>query len=228
MGSYFKEKINSSSTEHHEFTRDQFESQQKAYHRHGFYTQGESTTKGNQGDTSQSEADDIPHKSNRGDRSKSFTGKERKSIATNWENAFFGRVHFEEGMHQRYSEACAAEEEERRGNPKNFCASEQSVKWSNFLSTEDSETPLFFFHRMPAEEKLAYIIDRLTKGERRIRFAPDYGSLTMMAQLNLGELLLNDAEILLNEMKWMTPALQERIVSVKAIAAKIKYDYDLD
>ncbi|CCW61874.1 unnamed protein product [Phytomonas sp. EM1] len=148
------------------------------------------------------------------------TSRERRGIIKKWENAFFGRKQYEQGMRERFREAVNSEAQEE------LCRREHSElfpRWS-----EDEEAPLEEFLTLPATLQLRYIINRLTMGERRIRYAIDYGSLSMMYQLNLGELMIRDAERLLNELDWSNDDVRERIDDLKAIAVRFKYDYDLD
>lgn len=209
--------------------KEQFDSQQSAYHRHSFHRKGEGF--------GASENEKL-HKGSRG----TFTGQEKKSLASRWENAFFGRVHFEDGMHQRYAEAVEAEEKEKERDRERWCDLHGNCNYSQGNSrgtstignlwfpnwSEDESTPRNLFHSLSAKEKLRFIIERLSKGERRIKFSPDYGGLSMMAQLNLGEFMIKDAEKLLLELDWMTPDLQANIESIKKEACRIKFDYDLD
>eukprot|EP00796_Vickermania_ingenoplastis_P004291 gene4291-3107_t len=197
-------------------SREQFESQRQAYHQHSFHEKGEGNPFGSSINNKQAGS--------------SCTGEERRSIAAKWENAFFGRVHYEDGMHARYAEAVAADEQRESGLDLEF-GEAFSIKdlERRFPSwTEDMPSPRHLFHLLSAKNKLSFILDRLAKGERRIQFAPDYGSLSMMSQLHLGEMMLKDAESLLLELGWMTPELQDQILALKKAAARIKYDYDID
>lgn len=159
--------------------------------------------------------------------SASTSPQDRRSLASHWENAFFGRVHYEEGMHQRYAEA-VAEDENEKPNLSDSYKGDSSVADQLSSWPEDSNVPDYLFFGQPAAEKLKFIIDRLSRGERRVKFAPDYGGLTMMAQLSLGEQMIREAEKRLNDMEWMTSDLQAKITEVKEAAAKIKYDFDID
>lgn len=211
-------------------SKQQFDSQQKGYHRHSFHEKEKSCGRNK---------DETLHMG----RKATFTGQEKKSLVSRWENAFFARVHFEEGMHKRYAEALKAEEKEKEKDREKWEDEEDTTGGSNEINptasssaakpwfsnwSEDETTPRNLFHAFSAKKKLRFIVERLSKGERRIKFAPDYGGLTMMAQLNLGELMIKDAEKLLLELDWMTPELQDNIEKVKSMASRIKFDYDLD
>ncbi|CCW66817.1 unnamed protein product [Phytomonas sp. Hart1] len=148
------------------------------------------------------------------------TSRERLGIAKKWENAFFGRNLYEPGMREHFQEAVQSEAQDELGR-KSFTALLPS--WP-----EDEATPLEEFRQVPAVLRLRFIIHRLTMAERRIRYAVDYGSLSMMYQLNLGELMLHDAEVLLKAMDWLNDEVQERIEDLKGIVVRVKYDYDLD
>ncbi|ESL07710.1 hypothetical protein TRSC58_04597 [Trypanosoma rangeli SC58] len=151
----------------------------------------------------------------------SATAKERHRITKSWENAFFGRVHYEPGMHEKYQAAMEIEGEEagslRRSNRELF---------PNWL--EDEEAPLHEFRRLPDALKRRYIVNRLTMGERRITHAADYGGLLMMQHLNLGELMINEAERLLVECGWCNDAVAAKIEAVRECAAGTKFEFDLD
>lgn len=209
-------------------SKEQFDSQRSEYHRHSFHSKGEASGSGG------------TEKLHKGPNA-TFTAQEKKSLASRWENAFFNRVHFEEGMHQRYAEAVKAEEMENEDEKKRFFGDEENGTMSRDASAanprgsswfphwcEDEVAPRNLFHCLTAKQKLSFIVERLLKGERRIQFSPDYGGLSMMAQLNLGEFMLKDAENLLLELEWMTPEVQSKIDQLKELAARIKFDYDLD
>lgn len=209
-------------------SKEQFDSQRSEYYRHSFHSSGEASGLG---------GNEKLHKG----PNTTFTGQEKKSLASRWENAFFSRVHFEEGMHQRYADAVKAEQMESEDEKKQrFEDGENSTMSKGTNATnprgsawfphwcEDELTPRNLFHYLSAKEKLSFIVERLLKGERRIQFSPDYGGLSMMAQLNLGEFMLKDGENLLLELEWMTPEVQSKIDQLKELAARIKFDYDLD
>lgn len=141
-------------------------------------------------------------------------------MSRRWESAFFARVHFEEGMHERFQRVIDAEEHEMIAGRTN---EELFPNWP-----ADEEAPPHLFSKLSPALQLRYILNRLVMGERRVRYAVDYGSLSMMYQLNLGERMVNEAESLLVQLGWMNEELQERIDEVKATATKVKYDYDLD
>ncbi|KEG10364.1 hypothetical protein DQ04_03821060 [Trypanosoma grayi] len=149
------------------------------------------------------------------------TAGERRRIARNWENAFFGRVHYEPGMHEQYQSA--VESEDAEAGPEQKSNRELFPDWP-----EDEEAPLHEFRRLPDALKKRYIINRLSMGERRILYAPDYGSLLMMQHLNLGELMINEAERLLVECGWLNETVGAKIAAVRDSAAKVKFDFDLD
>lgn len=150
------------------------------------------------------------------------TVEERRRMAKSWENAFFGRVHYEPGMHDRYQAALDAEVEEHATlDEKDMC--DRLPNWP-----DDEETPLHEFLQLSDAAKKRYIVRRLTMGERRINYAPYYGSLLMMQHLNLGELMISDAEHLVRESGWMTECVASKIEAVRECASKIKFEYDLD
>lgn len=150
----------------------------------------------------------------------STTAHERRDMAGKWENAFFGRVHFDDGMHERFREAVSADEHERLVTMTN---EQLFPDWP-----ADEEAPPHLFRKTAPAMQLRYILNRLSMGERRVRYAADYGSLSMMYQLSLGELMVGEAERHLDELGWMTDELREKIEEVKRMAAKTNYDYDLD
>ncbi|EKF37637.1 hypothetical protein MOQ_002166 [Trypanosoma cruzi marinkellei] len=156
-----------------------------------------------------------------GGKRTSATAEERRRISRNWENAFFGRVHYEPGMHEKYQAAMETEEEEeelmRKSNRELF------PHWP-----EDEEAPRREFHRLPDALKKRYIVNRLTMGERRITYAADYGGLLMMQHLNLGELMINEAEQLLMECGWCNDDVAAKIEAVRDCAARTKFQFDLD
>ncbi|RNF15949.1 uncharacterized protein Tco025E_05338 [Trypanosoma conorhini] len=149
------------------------------------------------------------------------TADERRRIAKGWENAFFGRVHYEPGMHEKYQAAVEMEGEEtglmRKDNRDLF------PHWP-----EDEEAPLHEFRRLPDALKRRYIVNRLTMGERRITYAADYGGLLMMQHLNLGEMMINEAERLIVECGWCNDAVAAKIEAVRECAARTKFEFDLD
>ncbi|EPY41530.1 hypothetical protein AGDE_02394 [Angomonas deanei] len=150
-------------------------------------------------------------------------------MAQHWEKAFFGRVHYEEGMHERYKGALDAEEEERyfdhesQGNIIDLC----KKKIPSWDETEKVPQALFLA-RLAPNEQLQYIIYKLTFAQRRIRYAADYGGSSMMLQLQLGETALTEAEELLTKLDWMNDELQEKIEELKLDANTVKFEYDLD
>ncbi|KAF5222652.1 hypothetical protein ECC02_004229 [Trypanosoma cruzi] len=156
-----------------------------------------------------------------GGKRTSATAEERRRIARSWENAFFGRVHYEPGMHEKYQAALETEEEEeelmRKSNRELF------PHWP-----EDEQAPRHEFQRLPDALKKRYIVNRLTMGERRITYAADYGGLLMMQHLNLGELMIKEAERLLVECGWCNDDVAAKIEAVRDCAARTKFQFDLD
>lgn len=150
--------------------------------------------------------------------SSSFAGSSggRRRAAANWERAFFGRVHYEAGMREKYR-AAVGEEGAGKSHREIF------PDWP-----EDDEAPPHEFRRLPDDMKRRYIANRLAAGERRIVSCVDYGSLVMMQHLNLGERMINEAERLLVECGWMNELLAEKIGAVRECAVKVKFEFDLD
>lgn len=227
---------------------DQFRQQQQQYHRHSFYEKGSAAPRGGKDGSEQAsrsgheQADGSTSDDASGGSSSSFsstskrvkdervygngsaTAQQRRQVRQQWEKSFFGRMHFDEGMHSRFAEALASEEEEAfRQSIEGQTHAELFPRWP-----EDEEAPLAEFKRLRPSLQLRYIVNRLSMGERRIRYAVDYGSLSMMYQLNLGELMVNEAEKLLLELDWMNEDVAAQIDEVKTLASKVKYDFDLD
>lgn len=173
------------------------------------------------------------------------TAQERHAMRTRWEKALYGSVHFEAGMHCRYAAATAAEDAEKSfvpsgedsdngehtracNGPHTNSEAAKEVEAMVARWSPDSELPDFLFRRLSAVKQSAYIVHRLTAAERRIRYAPDYGSLLMMQHLNMGEMMLTESERLLTERGWMNEALRRRISELRTLAHQIKFDHDLD
>lgn len=72
-----------------------------------------------------------------------------------------------------------------------------------------------------------YILDRLVKGERRVRFATDFGGMTMLVQSSAGEEMLNECEKLLAHFGLLNDALRLKIQEVRDIAVEMRVEYDL-
>jgi hypothetical protein len=224
---------------------DQFRQQQQQYHRHSFYEKGSAAPRGgnggggggaangsSSGSNSQQQDGEKESFSSSSERTKdervygngSATAQQRRQVRQHWEKSFFGRMHFDDGMHSRFAEALASEEEEAyRQSIDGHTHAELFPRWP-----EDEEAPPAEFKLLRPSLQLRYIVNRLSMGERRIRYAVDYGSLSMMYQLNLGELMVKEAEKLLLELGWMNDDVAAQIDEVKMVAAKIKYDFDLD
>nr|CCC95013.1 conserved hypothetical protein [Trypanosoma congolense IL3000] len=151
------------------------------------------------------------------------TPEDRRRIAQSWENAFLGRVHYEPGMHENFQAVTNLEEEERKVGLQGDGGGDQAFNWP-----DDEEAPLHEFLQLPDDLKRRYIIRRLVMGERRITHAPYYGSLLMMQHLNIGELMINEADNLLRECGWMNEAVASKIKEVRSRAAKVKFEHDLD
>lgn len=209
---------------------EQFTAQQAQFHRHSFYEKGSAPPGERRSDDSHAgvgSAREAPHSS-------SSTANQRRGVRQQWERSFFGRLHHEEGMHSRFAEAIAAEKEEETmaaahqqrplGSDNDDSKRQMMLKWAD---TEE-EAPRYLFHRLRPSLQLEYIVTRLSQGERRIRYAVDYGSLSMMYQLNLGERMVREAEALLLELGWMNDEVAGQISDIQAVAAKTKYDFDLD
>ncbi|KPI88649.1 hypothetical protein ABL78_2253 [Leptomonas seymouri] len=218
-------------------TYNQFRYQQQQYHRHSFFEKGSAAPQGSAEGHQQHQ--EPPRQSSSSSSSSSASGRakekpaggrgsataqQRRQSHQRWEMSFFGRVHFDEGMHSRFAKALASEEEEAyRQSMEGHTHAELFPHWP-----EDEEAPLAEFKRLRPSLQLRYIVNRLSMGERRIRYAVDYGSLSMMYQLNLGELMVKEAEKLLVELGWLNDDVAAQIEEVKAQAEKIKYDFDLD
>lgn len=175
--------------------------------------------------------------------------QERRQLSRSWENAFYSKVHYEQGMHERFraaveaedaDQARAAEEEaktvHRRGvaddgnqRLRNCDSSASSGNGHAFVSPwpADETAPVSEFLLLSPDFQQEYILRRLAMGERRVRYAADYGSLMMMQQLNLGEMMIREAEELLTVTGWGNAALTERIDEVKQMALQVKFNYDL-
>lgn len=168
----------------------------------------------------------------------SYTGSERKKFAARWENAFYGKIHYDPGMRERYESA--AEEEaamdeaiRQRQQPSakhhSSSSSDQNESGSNPpLPSGADDLTVDQLKDLPEGHVKHYIVSRLTRAERRIKFSVDYGSLYMMSHLNDGEMLLREAEELLTLFGWMNAALRVKIDELRDDAYKIKYDNDLD
>lgn len=219
---------------------EQFRSQQQQYHRHSFYEKGsaapggdaEGQHGGREQQQQQQQSSSSGSFSSTSERVKdervyghgSATAQQRRQVRQQWEKSFFGRLHFDDDMHSRFAQALASEEEEAyRHSIEGYTHAELFPRWP-----EDEEAPLAEFKRLRPSLQLRYIVNRLSAGERRVRYAVDYGSLSMMYQLNLGELMVSEAEKLLLELGWMNDDVASQIEEVKTLAAKIKYDFDLD
>nr|CCM20058.1 hypothetical protein, conserved [Leishmania guyanensis] len=220
--------------------------QQQQFHHHSFYEKGSSAPRGSDGagaggKQAQSDAAGDSWDSDRSSSSTtassqqgeqdehtyrmgSATAQQRRQVRQQWEKSFFGRLHYEEGMHGRFAEALKSEEEEAfRLSIAGQSNADLFPQWP-----EDEQAPLSEFKRLRPSLQLQYIVNRLSSGERRIRYAVDFGSLFMMAQLNLGEMMITEADTLLRELGWMNDEVAARIEEVQALASKIKYDLDLD
>ncbi|KAG5505270.1 hypothetical protein JIQ42_07477 [Leishmania sp. Namibia] len=218
-----------------------FQQRQQMFHRHSLYEKGSSVPRGGAGAGADGKQ---THGGGCGSGSSSFstasseqqeqderiygmasaTAQQRREIRQQWEKSFFGRLHYEEGMHSRFAEAFKSEEEE---------AYRQSIAGQSHADMfpcwpEDGEAPLSEFKRLRPSLQLQYILNRLSSGERRIRYAVDFGSLFMMAQLNLGEMMVREADMLLRELGWTNDEVAAKIEEVQTLASKVKYDYDLD
>ncbi|KPA76486.1 putative mitochondrial hypothetical protein [Leptomonas pyrrhocoris] len=221
---------------------DQFRHQQQQYHRRSFHEKGSAAPRGNAEGGAQQQDQQTQSRASASSSSSSFsstservkdervyglgsaTAQQRRQVRQQWEKSFLGRVHYDEGMHSRFAEALASEEEEAYGQSiEGASHAELFPRWP-----EDEEAPLAQFRRLRPALQLRYIVNRLSMGERRIRYAADYGSLSMMHQLNLGELMVHEAEKLLGELGWMNEDVAAQIEELKMLAAKIKYDFDLD
>lgn len=143
-------------------------------------------------------------------------------MSKKWENAFFARVHYEEAMHEKYAEAMRVFEN-AHSKHSSTASDGAGGDWP-----DDDAIPSHVFHSLTPGEQQHYIIRRLSLGEKRIRYCPDFGSLSMMYQLNLGESMISEAERWLKEMNWMNEELEAQIASVRKEAYRIKYDYDLE
>lgn len=73
-----------------------------------------------------------------------------------------------------------------------------------------------------------HIVSLLVKAERRIKFGADYGSLRVMAILNDGLMLLDEAEDILKQRHWLSAEAKERIESLRKHAADVKFELDID
>ncbi|ORC86123.1 uncharacterized protein TM35_000301630 [Trypanosoma theileri] len=155
---------------------------------------------------------------------------DRRRLASHWEKAFFGRVHYEPGMREHYRSATEAEREEKEPQEgKDEMGLEYMSNRELFPNwAEDEEAPLHEFRQLPAALRRRYIANRLAMAERRVMFAADYGSLLMMQHLNLGERMLNEAEALLVECGWWNSVVAAKIEAVRDHAAKVKFEFDLD
>ncbi|KAG5509966.1 hypothetical protein GH5_07814 [Leishmania sp. Ghana 2012 LV757] len=222
-----------------------FQQRQQMFHRHSLYEKGSSVPRGGAGagaDGKQTHGGAAGGGCGSGSSSfstasseqqeqderiygmASATAQQRREIRQQWEKSFFGRLHYEEGMHSRFAEAFKSEEEEAyRLSIAGQSHADMFPCWP-----EDSEAPLSEFKQLRPSLQLQYILNRLSSGERRIRYAVDFGSLFMMAQLNLGEMMVREADMLLRELGWMNDEVAAKIEEVQALASKVKYDYDLD
>ena len=72
-----------------------------------------------------------------------------------------------------------------------------------------------------------YIVDRLVKGERRIRFATDFGGMAMIVQSAAGETMIGECEELLTHFGLMNDALRVKIQELRDVALDMKVQYDL-
>ncbi|KAK7195174.1 hypothetical protein NESM_000441800 [Novymonas esmeraldas] len=217
----------------------QFKQQQGMFHRHSFHEKGSAAPRGDGADANGSDSrtgnSDGPSTSSSSTTQReqdtrvygsgSATAQQRRQLRQQWERSFSGRLHFEDGMHSRFAAALKSEEEEE--------AHKQSIAGAAHAELfpcwpEEEEAPLHEFTRLRPSLQLQYIVNRLSSGERRIRYAVDFGGLTMMAQLNLGELMVREADALLRHLGWMNEEVAAKVEEVLAMAAKIKYDFDLD
>ncbi|CAG9571003.1 hypothetical_protein_-_conserved [Leishmania major strain Friedlin] len=224
-----------------------FQQQQQMFHRHSFYEKGSSAPRDgagagadgtqahggaaggscNNGGTSSSSTASSQQQREQDERlygMGSATAQQRRQVRQQWEKSFFGRLHYEEGMHDRFSEALKSEDAE---------AFRQSIAGQSHADLfphwpEEEEAPLSEFKRLRPSLQLHYIVNRLSSGERRIRYSVDFGGLLMMPQLNLGEMMVKEADTLLRELGWMNDEVAMRIEEVQALASKIKFDFDLD
>ncbi|GET86925.1 hypothetical protein, conserved [Leishmania tarentolae] len=224
-----------------------FQQQQQLFHRHSFYEKGSSAPRDRAGSGAggkQAHGDPVGDSGNSGGSSSSSTATEqqqrerderlygmgsataqqRRQVRQHWEKSFFGRLHYEEGMQSRFAEALKSEEEEAfRQLIAGQSHADLFPRWP-----EDEEAPLSEFKRLRPSLQLHYITNRLSSGERRIRYAADFGGLLMMSQLNLGEMMIKEADMLLRELGWMNEEVSAKIEEVQALASKTKFDFDLD
>ncbi|KAG5484036.1 hypothetical protein LSCM1_05889 [Leishmania martiniquensis] len=221
--------------------RNHFDQQphQQTFHHHSLHEKGSSVPGGSAGVSGSGkqthsggcESDNSSSSSTQQQRqdeniygAASATGQQRRQVRQQWEKSFFGRLHYEEGMHSRFAEAFKSEEEEvLRQSIAGQSHADMFPHWP-----EDEEAPLSEFKRLRPSLQLQYILNRLSSGERRIRYAADFGSLFMMTQLNLGEMMMREADTLLRELGWMNDDVAAKIQAVQLLASKIKYDFDLD
>lgn len=199
----------------HASPHEQFQQQQSQYYKHSFHTQRTARHEGHNRSEDDTAGPDLPTGS--GTR----TAKERREITKHWEKAFYGRVHYEEGMHEGYAEASQADEEDRELTGKSN--RELFPDWR-----EGESAPRHEFLRLRPALQRRYILNRLAMGERRVRYAAYSGSFLMMAQLSLGESMMREAEELLKELGWMNRELAERIEKVRQDLIEIKFENDLD
>ncbi|KAG5509559.1 hypothetical protein JKF63_06264 [Porcisia hertigi] len=226
----------------------QFREQQHIFHRHSFYEKGSDAPRGNSAASKDGKEAHGHANGSRCGSDRSFssstassqqreedgrvygmgsaTAQQRRQVRQQWEKSFFGRLHYEEGMRSRFAEALQSEEEEEEMFRKSIAGQSHADLFPNW--PEDEEAPLSEFKRLRPSLQLQYIVNRLSSGERRIRYAVDFGSLFMMAQLNLGEMMVREADALLRELGWMNDEVAAKIQEVQTLAAKTKYDFDLD
>ncbi|KAG8348189.1 hypothetical protein TRVL_00963 [Trypanosoma vivax] len=158
----------------------------------------------------------------KGKQGANTTADKRRRILQSWENAFFGRAHYEPGMREGYRAAVDSEE----GGEVASAGMSNRELFPNWA--EDEDAPYHEFLQLSDALKRRYIINRLAMGERRVTFAPYYGSMFMMQHLNLGEMMINEAERLLTDCGWMSDTVASKIAAVRESAARVKFEYDLD
>ena len=154
----------------------------------------------------------------------SATNEERKQMHQHWENALLTRVFCEPGARERHAEAQAREARAERHAESTRSTSQNGEPWP---PPGHVVVQLEELVERARDEQQSYIVDRLVRAERRIRYAPDFGGEFIMVHLHQGEAFLSEAQYLLEKLNMMTPALKMRIEELRDLCVKHKFDYDL-
>lgn len=181
-------------------------------------------------------------------KEKSYTSVEKEKAVKTWEKFIHRRLPTADEQN-RFRHYTRLEEEERikeqkveeeRVHRRNLSrqrlmgdigADETTLPKRNFgssLRPEPKDNEIRTKEQQEEDNLRDVIVDKLVKAERRIMFGADFGSYMLMAHLNNGLELLNEAEELLLARQWMNKETKDKISQLRSHAEKIKFNLEID